>query len=116
VCRLVRRPPSAPDEAEWSPEHGLADAAARALEGTDVVVHLAGESLAEGAGAPRASAACATAGSAATERLARSLAVLERPPSVLLVASAIGIYGSRGDERLDEDERAGRGLSRRARA
>ena len=44
VVRLVRRPPSAPDEARWDPEAGTVDAAA--LTGAEVVVHLAGVGLA----------------------------------------------------------------------
>ena len=43
VTRLVRRAPG-PGEARWDPGAGQIDAAA--LEGTDVVVHLAGESIA----------------------------------------------------------------------
>src|SRR5690606_38537385 len=40
VVRLIRREPSAPDEARWSPADGCVEAAA--LDGVDAVVHLAG--------------------------------------------------------------------------
>ena len=46
----------------------------------------------------------------ATALLARTLAALDRPPSVLLSASAIGIYGPRGDEVLDETAPTGEGF------
>ncbi len=46
----------------------------------------------------------------ATEGLARSLAGLASAPATLLTASAIGIYGDRGDEWLDEDSPPGSGF------
>jgi uncharacterized protein (TIGR01777 family) len=42
-----------------------------------------------------------------TNLLAQSLAALPDPPRVLLSGSAIGIYGNRGDEELDESSTAG---------
>ena len=48
-----------------------------------------------------------------TTLLARTLAGLNPRPRVLICASAIGFYGDRGEERLDEASRAGRRLSAR---
>jgi uncharacterized protein (TIGR01777 family) len=45
-----------------------------------------------------------------TRALAETLAGLGRRPEVLVVASAVGIYGSRGDEVLDESSQAGTGF------
>lgn len=45
-----------------------------------------------------------------TRALSATLARLRRPPQVLLVASAVGIYGNRGDELLDETSQAGTGF------
>jgi uncharacterized protein (TIGR01777 family) len=42
-----------------------------------------------------------------TELVARTVAALERRPQVLLSGSAIGIYGDRGDEPLDEESALG---------
>ena len=46
-----------------------------------------------------------------TERLVEGLAQSEPRPGVLVSASAVGYYGARGDERLDETT-AGRGIPR----
>ena len=45
-----------------------------------------------------------------TRALATSLARLSRPPKMLIVASAVGIYGNRGDELLDETSPPGKGF------
>ncbi len=98
VLRLVRRPPRNAGEAEWNPEGGRADAAA--LETVDAVVNLAGENVGERWTAERKRRIRASRVDA-TKVLAETLAGLERP-RVLVNASAVGIYGDRGDERLDE--------------
>jgi uncharacterized protein (TIGR01777 family) len=46
---------------------------------------------------------------ASTQFLSETLAKLRQPPAVLVKASAVGFYGNRGDEILDEDSTAGRG-------
>lgn len=74
----------------------------------DAVVHLAGENVAARWTAAR-TRAIADRGPA-TERLCRSLASLAHHPGVLVCASAIGIYGDRGDERLDERSAPGTGF------
>lgn len=82
---------------------------AAALEGVDAVVHLAGETIAQrwtGA-AKRAIRDSRVQG---TTLLARTLAGLSRKPSVLVSMSAIGIYGDRGDEVLDESSPTGTGF------
>jgi uncharacterized protein (TIGR01777 family) len=45
-----------------------------------------------------------------TQALATALAGLRRPPRTLLVASAVGIYGNRGGELLDETSKPGAGF------
>jgi uncharacterized protein (TIGR01777 family) len=74
----------------------------------DAVIHLAGASVAQRWTAARARA-IADRGPA-TERLCRSLAHLAPRPAVLVCASAIGFYGERGDERLDEQSAPGLGF------
>ena len=92
----------------WDPSHGAIDVAA--LEGVDAVVHLAGESVAGGRWTPARKEAIRESRRRGTALLAGALAQLERPPRVLLSASAIGYYGDRGDEVLTEESRAGDGF------
>ncbi len=79
------------------------------LENADAVIHLAGEPVAQRwtAEAKRRVRESRVAG---THHLVEALAALPRKPSVLVAASAIGYYGSRGDETLDESSPAGSGF------
>ena len=106
VLRLVRHPPG-PGEARWDPAAGEIDAAA--LEGLDAVVHLAGESIARRWTAAQ-KAKVLRSRKDATRLLAGALARLDRRPGVLLSASAVGFYGSRGDEVLTEASPPGSGF------
>lgn len=106
--RLVRRAPSSADEVEWSPERGLVSPAA--LEAVDALVHLAGESIAANRWTEARKRRLRESRVPATERLTRSLAALAHPPGVFVMASGIGIYGDRGDERVSEASEPGRGF------
>lgn len=90
----------------WDPATGSVTPELGAL---DAFVHLAGESVAHRWTAARRRAIDQSRGPA-TERLCRTLAALPQPPAVLISASAIGIYGDRGDEELDEHSTAGTGF------
>ncbi len=76
-------------------------------EGQDAVVHLAGAGIADKRWSTARKEVIRTSRIAGTERLCRALAGSKRPPRVLVCASAIGIYGDRGDESLDESSTAG---------
>jgi uncharacterized protein (TIGR01777 family) len=102
---LVRRPLNDGDrEIYWQPATGEIDA--QELDGVDIVVHLAGKSI-----------ACRWTANAkeeirrsrvdSTRLLATSLAKLQYRPQALVSASAVGYYGVRGDEVLTEDSTAG---------
>ncbi len=103
VAALVRRTPR-PGEIGWDPETGRLDRAE--LEGFDAVVHLAGENIGARwtAGRKRRIRESRIKG---TRLLSEALAALRRPPRVLMSASAVGIYGDRGDEVLTEASRPG---------
>ena len=100
LTRLVRGRPHGPDEFAWDPAAGALDPAA--LDGADAVVHLAGEPLADHRWTAERKRRILESRVQGTGLVARSIAAAPRPPRVLLSASAIGIYGSRGDETLNE--------------
>jgi len=108
VVRSGSEPPEAAHgTANWDIGAGTMEAAA--LEGLDAVVHLAGEPIA-GRWTPDKRRRIVDSRVKGTGLLARTLAGLERPPRVLVCASAIGLYGDRGDMRLDETTRPGEGF------
>lgn len=80
-----------------------------ALDGVDAVVHLAGENVI-GRWTAEKKAQIRDSRVNGTRVLAESLARLARPPRALVCASAVGYYGDRGEERLQEDSPAGSGF------
>lgn len=108
VRRLVRRPPSAPDEVRWDPEAGTIDASG--LAGVEAAVHLAGEGIAEKRWSPEQKRRLVASRTTGTGLLARTLAGLDPKPKVLLSGSAIGIYGDRDEELLSEESSPGTGF------
>lgn len=107
VLRFVRSDDGAADSIAWSPATGELDL--RRAGELDAVVHLAGENVAGGRWTKARKRAIRESRGPATEKLCRSLAQLPRPP-VLLSASAVGFYGDRGDEVLDEHSARGQGF------
>ena len=112
VVRLTRprsaAATTAPGTAPWDPDRGLLDPAN--LGPVDAVVHLAGESIAAGRWTPRRKRAIRDSRVRGTSNLIASLARLEKPPRVLVNASAVGFYGDRGDRPADETAGAGTGF------
>ncbi len=109
LVQLVRRSPAGNKELQWSPEAASAFADVGVLEGFSAAVHLSGASLAGRRGTPERKREMAASRIISTQALADALAGLRQPPKALLVASAIGIYGNRGDEVLDETSAPGKG-------
>lgn len=105
IFRLVRHAPSSESEIEWSPDR-YSIALAR-LEGFDAVIHLAGESIAEGRWNEERKKRIRESRVKGTKLLADAMANLSRPPRTLISASAVGYYGNRGDERLTETSAPG---------
>ncbi len=98
VTPIVRGLPKT-GEIGWDPAAGRLDA--ERLEGMDAVVHLAGENV--GTRWTRArKRRIADSRVQGTRLLAETLARLRRPPKVLVSASAVGVYGDRGNEVLSE--------------
>ncbi len=122
VVPIVRRPPRTVETGDpigmvapviWDPSDGTLPP--KQLEGLDAVVHLAGESIAGSGRIPSRwnddrRASILSSRVEGTSLLARTLASLSSPPSVLICASAIGAYGDRGDVELDESAEYGSGF------
>lgn len=110
TLQLVRRIPTGEGQLQWAPESDRAVENQAPLEGAVAAIHLSGASI----GAHRWTEAyrreLASSRIDSTRRLATALARLNRPPRAFLVASAIGIYGDRGDEVLTESSAAGSGF------
>jgi uncharacterized protein (TIGR01777 family) len=92
----------------WDPDSGKIDSAA--LEGFDAVIHLGGENLADGRWSEARKSELIKSRVESTRLLSQTLASLKQPPKVFLVASAIGFYGNRGEETLDEGSSRGPGF------
>jgi uncharacterized protein len=110
VCRLVR-PQSAGGEwaregfaVAWNPETGELGGAG---VGADAVVNLAGASIAGGRWTTERKALLRGSRIDTTRALVGALARMNARPRVLVSASAIGIYGDRGDEVLTEESNPG---------
>jgi uncharacterized protein (TIGR01777 family) len=110
VCRLVRQESDAKSESPggfnvtWNPATGELGGAA---VGADAVVNLAGASIADGRWTAGRKALLRTSRIDTTRALIQALAKMNARPAVLVSASAIGIYGSRGDELLTEESAPG---------
>jgi uncharacterized protein len=90
----------------WDPVAGQFDS--EGAEGADALVHLAGASIADGRWNAARKKLLGTSRIDATRHLFAALAKLQRPPRVVVAASAIGYYGNRGDETLTEASAPGR--------
>ncbi|KUI23310.1 nucleoside-diphosphate sugar epimerase [Mycobacterium sp. GA-1285] len=106
VIRLVRRAAAGPDERQWDPDRPGPDL----LKGVDVVVHLAGASIA-GRFTAAHKDAIRDSRVEPTRRLAEAAALTDDGPGVFVSASAVGIYGSdRDDAVLTEESVPGDGF------
>ena len=112
VTRLVRdRPrPEVENAMLWDPSTGRLEQFRSDLGPLDAVVHLAGESIAAGRWTPARKARIKESRIDGTRRLCESLARLAQPPQTLICASAIGYYGDRRSQTLDEESSPGSGF------
>jgi uncharacterized protein (TIGR01777 family) len=107
--RVVRRSTGEdPNEIRWDPVAGTIDATA--FNDVNAVVHLAGESVASHRWTTALKQQIRDSRVRGTTLLCQTLAGLASRPTVLISASAIGYYGDRGDERLDESSPPGTGF------
>jgi uncharacterized protein len=110
---LLVRKPFHTDKAHkisiWSPDQGKIYP--EEIDHQDVVIHLAGRSIAAAHWNENHKRAVLESRVRSTELLSKTLAGLKHPPRVLLSASAIGFYGNRpADEEIDESAPVGEGF------
>jgi len=109
VVRLVRTSTgNAPGEAAWDPSARTLDPAI--IDGADAVINLNGRSIAEGRWNSVVKEELRSSRLDSTTTLADAVGSAENPPGLLINASAVGYYGDRGDEELDEGSAIGAGF------
>ena len=96
------------DDRFWDP--GSGEFAEDTLVDIDAVVHLAGEPIADRRWSETQKTRILESRTKTTTLLANAIAGAPNPPSVFLSGSAIGFYGDRGDETLNETSAAGEGF------
>jgi len=97
-----RRPSQLPSSTEFFAwDSNLGEPPAESLQGSDAVVNLAGEPVAQ-RWTPEVRRRIRDSRVTGTRHLVNALSTIARRPGTLINASAIGIYGSRGDEILTE--------------
>ena len=107
ITRLVRTAPRT-GEIEWHPNQDALKP--NDFEGFDVIINLAGENIAGGRWTDDQKRKIRDSRVNGTHLLSEAVAKLARKPKVFVCASATGIYGDRGDEKLDEQSESGGGF------
>jgi len=105
VIRLLRHS-FANDSPVWDPENGVMDLAD--VGEITAVVHLAGENIADGRWSGNKKNRILNSRVRGTKLLAEYFADSDKKPQVIISASAVGFYGDRGTEIVDEDSNAGK--------
>lgn len=105
VIRLGRGTPGKGVNIQWDPDRGILDLSQAGR--IDAVVHLAGENIAAGRWNDEKKCRIRDSRVKGTRLLSEAIAALPEPPQVMVMASAIGFYGNRGEEALTEDSPPG---------
>ena len=103
VRRLMRPSSDGTDrnlDISWDPERNQIDSGA--FSGVHGVIHLGGANIAQGSWTQARKAVIRDSRVKSTRLLAETIAAMAQPPEVFVCASAIGIYGNRGDTLLSE--------------
>ena len=99
------KPPTGVEVAGWD---GLtATGWSKLLEGESAIIHLAGEGIADGRWSEERKRRLRSSRVDSGHAVVAGIRAAKTPPRVLLQSSAVGFYGPRGDEPLDENEPAG---------
>ena len=109
VATLVRHAPASANEYRWDPSRHELDPAA--LDGADVVVHLAGTGIGDRRWNDERKRLILDSRVDSTTTLASEIARRDDRPPVWLSASAVGYYGDTGEEIVDESSPSGSGYA-----
>ena len=107
TVRRIGRLSSRGVDFQWDLDAGRLDPAA--LDGADAVINFAGATIAQ-RWTREHKQAILTSRVRSTEVLAKRMVAVRSPPRVFVSTSAVGFYGSRGDEVIDESSGPGRGF------
>ena len=97
-----RGEPKKPDQIQWTVEDGFREEDLERLEGLDAVVHLAGENIAGIRWTDEKKKAIRDSRVMGTRNVVNTLSKLDQKPKVFISGSAMGFYGDRGDEIVNE--------------
>jgi uncharacterized protein (TIGR01777 family) len=89
---------------------GLSQLPQQYMQGVDAVVHLAGEPVAEGRWSDERKKRIRDSRVVSTRNLVEAMRTATNKPAVFVCGSAVGFYGDRADEVLDETSKAGTGF------
>lgn len=107
VLTLVRRSPAGPDERQWSPGAALDPGI---MDEVDAVINLSGASLGRIPWTASYKRTILQSRIETTTTIAEAIAAASAPPTTLLNASAVGIYGDRGADPLPDGAPRGDGF------
>jgi len=107
VTKLVRREAGA-GESRWNPATGQIDL--EVVDGADAVISLGGTSIARIPWTPKYVRGLRSSRVRVTKTLVDAMHAVTTPPEVFLSASAVGYYGDRPGEDLDEESPKGEGI------
>jgi uncharacterized protein (TIGR01777 family) len=93
---------------DWNPDQGTINLSA--FSGVEAMIHLAGENIASGRWTAARKQSFLDSRLKGTRLIAETISRMEKPPRVLVSASAIGYYGDRGNEVLIENSAPGTGF------
>lgn len=108
ASRAMGRVPQGAGVAQWSPEQP--EGLPQVLSDADAVVNLSGESIAAGRWTPAFKQRLIDSRVNSTRTLVQAIRLANPRPKVLVNASAVGIYGDRGEEELTEASPPGTGF------
>ena len=110
TLQLLRRGATAEGQLQWSPSAARIIENSAPLDGAAAAIHLSGASVAAHRWTDAYRREMGASRVESTRKLATLLATLQAPPKTFVVASAIGIYGDRGDDVLTESSQPGSGF------